>query len=169
MKVATTRFGELECAASDVLELPRGLFGFEDERRYLFVERDDATPFMWLQSLDRPALAFVVVDPRVVLPDYSPTISERDIAALGAKPIAKLEMVVIVGIPDDEHNMTANLKGPIVFDPRTRRGRQVIVAEDGYSARFRIMRTPATNSVGRVDDEAREVAVMRGGNDEVHG
>ncbi len=177
MKVATTRFGDIEFAENDVLQLPRGLFGFENERRYLFVERQDATPFLWLQSLDRADLAFVVVDPRVVLPDYRPTLSERDAAVFEETPSARLEMVVIVGIPDNQSEMTANLKGPIVFDPQTRRGRQVIVTDEAYSARFRIVppghATAATRedtpSGATADTDTTAVPAGQGGDHEVHG
>ena len=50
-----------------------------------------------------------------------------------------LLVFVIVTIPRNPSDMTANLQGPVIINPRTRKGRQVISQSDRYGVRHRIL------------------------------
>jgi flagellar assembly factor FliW len=139
MKVTTTRFGELTFREEDVLDFPRGLYGFDEIGQYVLIQHRPDSPFRWLQAVGRPDLAFVVLDPRSVLPDYSFEIPPEDTAALGRDDADRYVILVIVGIPEDARQMTVNLMGPIVINARTRVGRQVVLSQDRYSPRFRLL------------------------------
>ncbi len=146
MQVRTTRFGTLEIAEEQVLEFSRGLFGFEDVDRFFLFEHPEGSPFRWLQAVDRPDLAFIVMDPSRFTPDYRLDLPVEDRAALGCTPTTATDIWVIVGIPDNPEEMTANLKGPIVINPEQRRGRQVLLENPEYSPRFRIIDAIARRS-----------------------
>ena len=45
-----------------IITIPEGLFGFESYKKYAIFE-SDFQPFMWMQSIDEEALAFLIVDP----------------------------------------------------------------------------------------------------------
>ena len=79
MEISTSRFGPIELNDDSVLDFPDGLPGFEHTRRYFLVPHKtvggQASPFRWLQCVDEPALAFPVVNPWTVRPDYAPTIN----------------------------------------------------------------------------------------------
>src|SRR3954469_10938027 len=77
---------ETETVAAPVVteaRLPMGLLGFERMKDYLLVANSAEEPFQWLQVKDNAALAFVVIDPFVVLPEYEPNIPEADVEFLG--------------------------------------------------------------------------------------
>src|SRR5689334_803712 len=78
MRVHTTRFGLIEVDEELVITFTEGLIGFENCTRYLVVSQGDNTAFRWLQSLDSPPVAFPVVEPGALRPDYAPTISDSD-------------------------------------------------------------------------------------------
>jgi len=139
MRIETTRFGPLEVAAEDVIEFPRGLFGFEEVDHFVLVERPEGSILKWLQAVGRPDLAFVVLDPSVFPGDYQFELSGEDRAALGCTRQNELMVWVIVGIPEDPREMTANLKGPILINPGRRLGRQILLEGDGHSPRYRIV------------------------------
>ena len=60
IKIQTTRFGEVEIDSDSVINMSEGLIGFSD--RHTFSIIDQKPPFSWLQSMDDPRLAFLVVD-----------------------------------------------------------------------------------------------------------
>ena len=139
MKVQTTRFGELDIPDSDILSFPKGIFGFENVHRYALVEGQAPSPFQWMQAVDRPDLAFVVMDPGQLLDDYEVSLLDEDARALGWQEGVEFEVVVILGVPEDPEQMTANLKGPIVIHRSARLGRQVIVLGNQWSPRTRVL------------------------------
>ena len=49
------------------VRLPMGLLGFERVKDYLLIANPGEEPFEWLQAKNNPALAFVVIDPFIVL------------------------------------------------------------------------------------------------------
>jgi flagellar assembly factor FliW len=75
---------------------------------------------------DNPALAFVVIDPFVVLPGYQPDIPNADVDFLKIKQSSDAIVLGIVTI-HEEGRATVNLKGPIVISRSSHIGRQVII------------------------------------------
>ena len=62
--VDTTRFGAIDIEESSVIEFPEGLLGFGDCKRYVLLDHPGGNGlFEWLQSVERPELAFCVIDP----------------------------------------------------------------------------------------------------------
>ena len=139
MRVQTTRFGDLEAPEEDLLFFPDGLYGFGDVRRFLLVKHGDDSPFRWLQAADRPDLAFVVLDPALFRPDYRFDLAGDDRRALEWDGRERLDVWVVVGVPDDPAQMTANLKGPIVVNREKKIGRQVILYGDEWSPRHGVI------------------------------
>ncbi len=80
---------------------------------------------MWFQVMDDPNLAFLVVSPFVVDPDYSPDISDEDVRFLGLNSPEDALLFNIVTVRGNS-TATINLKGPIVINRFTLVGKQVI-------------------------------------------
>ncbi len=109
----------------NVIHLPLGILGFEGIKEYVLVEHPEDAPFLWLQRLDEPDLAFLVVAPSAVLSDYEPDIHADDVEFLGLSgPDSALIFNIVTLRPGGQ--ATVNLKGPIVLNHRTRIGKQVI-------------------------------------------
>src|SRR5262245_47394946 len=60
-RLMTPRFGEIVYSQDDVYRFEKGLAGFPDLKRFVMLALDDTGIFRCLQSLDKTALAFVVV------------------------------------------------------------------------------------------------------------
>src|SRR5690349_6182556 len=112
-------FGVLVYEASAVIEFPEGLPGFEDQRRFILIDRQDLTPLVFMQSLDTPGLCFLAVPAGVVtdnylleLPDDSPVLK------LSRKPAIGKDVVCLVIVTLRPTGPTANLLAPIVIDLR---------------------------------------------------
>ena len=124
---------ETETIAAPVVteaRLPMGLLGFERIKDYLLVANASEEPFQWLQVKDNAALAFVVIDPFLALPEYQPDIPQTDVEFLGLEDPhdAILFNIVTVYSPT---RATVNLKGPVIFNRRTMIGKQVVLANAG--------------------------------------
>ena len=131
MKAQTSRFGTIEIQEHAMLQFPGGIIGFPDSGRYLILDHDRDVPFKWLQSLDEPEVAFVVMDPVLFKPDYRVEIDHKDIPELTAQDESDLTMFVILTIPtDDPKGITANLRAPVVVNHKTRIAKQVIIKEE---------------------------------------
>ena len=66
----TSRFGEIEIEEDQIINLPSGLIGFSEDRRFVIREDEAASPFRWLQAVDNHALAFVMIEPHVSVSNY---------------------------------------------------------------------------------------------------
>lgn len=139
-RVRTKNFGTLEVRPEQVIHLDPGLLGFSQYHRYVLIEHPKEAPFLWLQSLEKDDLAFVVIDPRFFLPDYRPGSLEQVMEVLEIERPEDLKVLVILTIPPGRpQDMTANLMGPVVINLKTRRGRQIIVEDPPYSHKHRVL------------------------------
>ncbi len=142
MKFRTTRFGELELPDSDAITLPEGILGFPDSRRFVLLEHDaEGTPFKWLQAVENPSLAFVIMDPHLLVSGYEIVFDEEAIQTLGSEKFDEenFAAMVIVNIPHgDPIHMTANLRAPIIVRLDTRMGQQIVLANEDYPIQHRI-------------------------------
>lgn len=111
----------------NMVRIPTGLLGFEQIKDYVLTTNPDEEPFAWLHVEDNTALAFVVIDPFVVLPDYHPDIPKVDVEFLQLKEAKDALLLGIVTINENQPP-TVNLKGPIVINRHTHTGKQVIIA-----------------------------------------
>ena len=132
MKFSTTRFGGLEVDDRSVLTFPSGILGFPDWTRYVILDHDTDAPFKWLQCVEQPNLAFVIIDPVLFKPDYRIQLGAEALAEIQAAPDQQdLTIAVILTIPSDDPNrITGNLRGPLVMNPHSRFCKQVVLSED---------------------------------------
>ena len=139
INVKTTRFGEIEIDDSDVIELPSGLIGFPELKKYVLLDHDKDSPFKWLQSLDDGAIAFVLINPLLFKPDYTVEVTEAEVSDLDLTAEEDAVISVIITMPSNPQNMTANLKAPLVFNLKNRQGKQIILSNQDYTTRHNIM------------------------------
>ena len=143
--VQTSRFGEVEVPASQVIHFPQGLLGFPEHRCFVFLLHRQNSPFLWLQSLVDPNLAFVVMSPLPLLANYQVRVTNDDRRDLNLANDDSLLIYALVTIPKgNPAAMTVNLLGPIVINARARIGKQIVLNDTGYSHRQPILApTPA--------------------------
>ncbi len=136
MNVSSTRFGVMTVPTEKVLAFPSGLLGFPEWTRYVILDQDTDAPFKWLHCVEEASLAFVVIDPALFNQNYQVTISEEARFEVAGNETDKLSLVVILTIPsDDPSAVTANLRGPLLMNPRTRLCKQLVLTED-YPTRY---------------------------------
>jgi len=131
--VKTTRFGELHIAAGKSITLEKPILGFENYRFFILVESEEMAPFIWLQSMEAPELAFLLINPTLFFPDYSIEVNPKEVEDIGVVDGSEVETYVIVTAPGNPREMTANLQGPIVINTFTRQSKQLALVNSRYS------------------------------------
>ena len=151
MTVDTKAFGIIEIDAKQKLNIPKGLFGFEDYIEYVIFEAEHE-PFYWLQSLDSQEVAFILINPFQFRKDYEVNITNEEQAEIGLSSPENAMIFVIVTIPQDGGPMTANLQGPIVINKQTMTGMQAILTDNKWRTKHDIMAelaVPASDQTGK--------------------
>ena len=132
MKVVTTRFGVIDVDDSSAINLVWGLLGFESCKRYCLYRHRPDVKFWWLQSLEDPGLAFVVIDPSEYFADYEFEMSDADAAKIRLSRPEDAMTLAIVTIPKNAEEATVNLAAPIVINSRERIGIQAVSQDNKY-------------------------------------
>jgi flagellar assembly factor FliW len=131
VKCTSARFGSFEVRDESIVTFPSGLLGFPEQRRYVILDHDTEAPFKWLQSVEEPELAFVILDPAMFHPDYRIDVPTDALAEIRAGEREDLALVVILTIPsDDPGRITANLRGPLLISHKTKLGKQLVLSEE---------------------------------------
>ncbi len=139
MRIDSAVFNELEVNDSDIIWFEDGLYGFPDIKQYALIHNpDQENPFKWLHAVGE-RLCFVVIDPRHVIPDYDFELIDDNIKRLGASMSTPFMLLSIVVIPDKMEEMTANLKSPIVINLENQKAMQLVLDEEKYEIRHRII------------------------------
>jgi flagellar assembly factor FliW len=132
------RFGTLQYAAADVIELPEGLIGLPQLRRWLMLDMEPDLPMRWLQSLDRPEFGVPVMPPFFFADEYEVKATATAARRLSPAGNPDLVILVIATIHPGGEVITANLRAPLVLDTVTRRGAQITLDDDALPTRQEI-------------------------------
>lgn len=122
-------------AQADVLRFEGGLLGFPDCHRWRLADagRDG---LLWLQSDEHDTLAFLLCDPFAFFTGYAVDLPSAVVRGLDAHSLGDLAVFAIITFPGpQESRPTANLQGPVVINPRTRAGMQVVLPDTPWGVR----------------------------------
>ncbi|WP_031407012.1 flagellar assembly protein FliW [Geobacillus vulcani] len=137
MNVRTKYHGEIDIAEQDIVRFPHGLPGFANEKRFVLLPLAD-TPFVILQSVETPALGFVLIEPFSYFPSYEFELDEATVEQLEIESERDVAVYVILTVADPFHETTANLQAPVVINVRQRTGKQVILTNTAYKTKHRL-------------------------------
>ena len=121
-----------------VVHLPQGLFGFPEIDKMELVYDPEELPFMWLREEKKDGLAFIVLEPGGIIPDYSVEIADADVELLGISSAEDTMILNIVTLPSDKGSkISINLVGPIIVNRNSLVSKQCIINNhEKYSARY---------------------------------
>lgn len=156
MIVKTSRFGDKEVPDESLIVFPEGVIGFKDAKRFVMFECTDDGLFKWLQSADRPDLAFVVAEASTLFPNYRVAISEKERKLLEIERPEDGVVCLILIIPANPLDATANLLGPLIFNVEKRLGMQAVLVNPEYGTRQRLFTQPAEAAPDAAQNQKKE-------------
>ena len=132
MKVITKHFGEVEIDESKIVNFENGIYGFEDQKRFIMFYEDEKSKngICWMQSLDDVDLALPVINPVFWFPEYSPEVADEQILKIGDLKEDDLQLFSVVVVGEKIESMTTNLKAPVLVNMLTKKGIQTIIEND---------------------------------------
>ncbi len=116
------------------LTFTNGLEGLPDWEKYTLNIVDELRPVKILACQDMPKITFPVVDPWIINPDYKPRLDKEDLKQLEARDMLGLKWLVILNVRNEPFDVTANMLGPIAYNPKNGKAKQVILTQSGYDA-----------------------------------
>ena len=138
-KINTLRFGELEIEEQDVVRFADGIPAFEDEHEFVVLPYEEGTPYMFLQSLITPELAFLMTDPFVFFPDYSFELDDENMEKLAINSMDDVLVCTLISVPrSGVADMTTNLLAPVVINRHTMQARQIVLEKTQYTTKHRL-------------------------------
>ncbi len=150
MRIHTLNFGDLEVPEEKVITFKEGIPGFPQIHRFTFLELEDLKPFQYLQSLDDPPIALLVVNPFLVDREYKFQLAPSDMDEIHSSDAAAVAVFAVATVPANPEEATLNLMAPIVVNEVERCGKQVILHESGYSVKHPLF--GASNKTGKDGD-----------------
>ncbi len=125
MKIKTHHFDEVEFKEDLIIKFKSGPFGFEQLTDFLLIKADNEI-FYWLNSIQRPEIAFPLIGVRVI-DDAYPMINN-------------FEPFGIVTFNSDVLKITVNLKAPVYINQTKKTGFQKILDTDKYPVKFNLFK-----------------------------
>jgi flagellar assembly factor FliW len=98
-----------------VIDFPLGLIGLGGSRYTLLARSDDAA-FVWLHSLDDPALALPLTNPWRFFDSYEVEIADDEADRLGIQSDDDTAVYVTVRAAESLEDFSANLRAPILVN-----------------------------------------------------
>ena len=135
----STRFGDVELPDEAIVEFPNGLIGLQG-RRYALLPHGEDGVFVWLHSMEDPALALPLTKPWSFFPRYEVELSDSEAERIGVSDPAQAEVFVTVRAAEEAENFSANLRAPIIISGG--RGYQAIYAADDAPVRAPLFAQP---------------------------
>ena len=140
MAIDSDKFGTLQFGENQVITFNHGVFGFCDYHRYILLSRPETVPLSVLQCVDQPELAFLVADPSDLMNGLNLGRLNSTLQELKVRSPKDLQVFVTFTIPPGRPTeATANLVGPILINSRAQLGKQVVLENQNYSLRKRIL------------------------------
>jgi len=128
MSIDSGKFGTLQFVEDQIIIFERGLLGFDDYHRYILLSRPETAPLSVLQGVDQPELAFLVAAPAKPIPGLNLGRLNATLQELKARSPKDLRVFVTFTIPPGRPTeATANFSSPILINPRTKLGKQVLL------------------------------------------
>lgn len=139
MEVQTKFHGVVELTEKDILSFESGIPGFPEEDKFSVLPIEEDGLFMILQSLKEPALAFVVVNPFHYFPEYDFTLEDKVVEKLRVESPDDVLVYSILSVREPFEETTVNLQAPIIINSRKALGKQVVLNNEKYKTRHKIL------------------------------
>lgn len=131
----STRFGAFDADARALVSFPAGLPGFEQCRQFAILSSSDAAPLQCLHAVGGPPASFLALDPRLVLPEYRCVLGVTDRTRLSVGDDVSALLWLSLLIVTEQGTAFANLRAPVVINPATMTGFQVMPQDSVYPLR----------------------------------
>ena len=141
-----------------VILFPKGIPGFEEQKNFEFFQEEENMPLAELNSVNQEDIKFIILRPQFFFPDYlrQVDLNHEEIELLEVTGDDQVDVWAIMTLSlSNMANSTVNLRAPLLINVRANKGLQIILDEESYSSRQRLL----TDSDSTEEESTREGAV----------
>ena len=122
-----------------IVTFPLGIPGFEKYTTYIVYHKEEnGIGAYWLESCDDSAVVFTLVAPEHYGLNYELELSDEEFATLEAVSVDDLGVFMVLSKKMDAQtggeSINANIRGPIIINPRKRIGIQKVISRPKVNA-----------------------------------
>jgi flagellar assembly factor FliW len=129
-----------ELPAGSVIFFPEGVPGFEGARRFVLLQHGEFEPVLLLQNVEDESLSLPVIPAQFVDPRYQLNVEAHDCELLGfsepPRPGGNVVCLLVLILAGKQAAPKCNLFAPIVINPLSMRGKQVMQIGSSYPSVF---------------------------------
>lgn len=140
MTIQTRLFGDIKIDERKIINFDDGIIGFNNLKQFMIIHdaETDSGNILWLQSLDEPSIALPVINPLLIKADYNPIVEDELFKNIGEIVNDEILVLTTLTVPSDIKEITTNLRAPIIINPVTLKGCQIIVDNEEYLVKYPI-------------------------------
>ncbi|WP_010302160.1 flagellar assembly protein FliW [Kurthia senegalensis] len=130
MNIQTKFLGEVTIQEQAIITFPEGIPGFQEEKQFVLIPLNEASPFLVLQSIHTQKVGFMVATPYAFKKDYAFDLQQSDVEKL---EIERAEDVLVYGIltlKDTLLQSTINLLAPVVINEKKQVAKQIVLPSE---------------------------------------
>lgn len=130
MNIQTKFLGEVRIQEQAIITFPEGIPGFQEEKQFVLIPLNEASPFLVLQSIHTQKVGFMVATPYAFKKDYAFDLQQSDVEKL---EIERAEDVLVYGIltlKDTLLQSTINLLAPVVINEKKQVAKQIVLPSE---------------------------------------
>jgi flagellar assembly factor FliW len=144
MEIETKAMGRVTILEKQIINLAQGFYGFAQYHSFALIDAEQK-PFIWVQSTEKPELAFLSIDPFIFRPDYEIDIEDTVLAPLKIASPSDVLVFALITIPTDGGRITANLQGPLIINRENNEAMQAILADPRWQTKHDLVAESAAN------------------------
>ncbi|MCD1654881.1 flagellar assembly protein FliW [Treponema zuelzerae] len=137
MDIRTKAMGTVSIVEKQIITLELGFYGFAQFKRFALLDAEQK-PFIWVQSLEKEDLAFLVLDPFIFRPDYEIDVDDSLLSSLEIDSPSDVLVFVLVTIPGNGSPITANLQGPLIVNKKNNKALQAVLSDPRWQTKHDI-------------------------------
>jgi flagellar assembly factor FliW len=160
MQIETTRFGTIDIEESQLFQFPMGLLGFSGLKRYVVLDHSEDSPLKWLQSVDDGSLAFIITDPLFFVPGYRVSARRSELEIIKADE-DQLVLSVIMTVPENPQDMSANLMAPLIFNMKNRAAMQYVLTKQKFPVKYYVLKDSPSMIESTSSDSSEKAISLR--------
>ncbi|ARK32095.1 flagellar assembly protein FliW [Halalkalibacter krulwichiae] len=146
MNIETKYQGTINIHTENILTFSQGIPAFEDEKQFILLPFDEGTPFFVLQSIKSVNVAFIMMNPFEVVPNYEVKLPDATIEQLEIEKQEDVATFVVLTVKDPFEETTANLQGPIIINANKKKGKQLLLSDTDYQTKHQIFKQAAVTA-----------------------
>jgi flagellar assembly factor FliW len=149
MNIQTKYQGTIDIKQENIITFTKGIPAFEDEKEFVLLPFAEGTPFFVLQSIKTVDVAFIVMSPFDVVPDYQIKLPDQTLELLEIEKQEDVATFIVLTVKEPFSETTGNLQGPLIINVNKQKGKQLLLSDSDYQTKHPIFKEAALVKEGK--------------------